>query len=531
MFRRRFWWSLLLTVPVVVTSPMVMDWFGYHLDFTAIDWIGPILGSVIFFWCGGVFLSGAWVEIQERQPGMMLLVAMAISVAYAASARHHPRMVRPGVLVGAVRPRHDHVARPLAGDEGPRSSAIGPCGLGRTLARRSRTHRHRRRRHHRRHRRSRTRRHRARPPRWASPRRWHDRRGSGGDRRVDDHRGVASGGEGRRRPRRSGDRRNRLLAPGSRRSSRRRHTRSPAFNGSSPRRSPRRVVPRRSPTDSPHCSSTFAAGAGLLTFIVWALAGDVDEAVVRTVTVLVIACPHALGLAIPLVISLSSTLAAQAGILIKNRLALERMRTIDAVLFDKTGTLTKGEHIVTGITGVNLSDDEVLQLAAAVEAESEHPLARAIVAAAAQTRPLVDAVDFRSITGRGVEAIVDGNRYAVGGPALLRERATSEPLEVASATDGWRSRGTAILYLIRDDEVVGALALEDEIRPEAREAIEQLRKLGRRVIMITGDAHQVAEAVGQRPRIGRSDVRGPPPRQGCQGCHAPSARPVRRHGR
>ena len=196
-------------------------------------------------------------------------------------------------------------------------------------------------------------------------------------------------------------------------------------------------------------------------------------------------------------ISLSSALAAQAGILIKNRLALERMRTIDAVLFDKTGTLTKGEHIVTGIAGVNLGDDEVLQLAAAVEAESEHPLARAIVAAAAQTRPLVGAVDFRSITGRGVEATVDGNRYAVGGPALLRERAVSEPFELASSTDGWRSRGTAILYLIRDDEVVGALALEDEIRPEARDAIEELRKLGRRVIMITGDAHQVAEAVGR----------------------------------
>ena len=169
----------------------------------------------------------------------------------------------------------------------------------------------------------------------------------------------------------------------------------------------------------------------LLTFIVWAFAGDMDEAVVRTVTVLVIACPHALGLAIPLVISLSSALAAQAGILIKNRLALERMRTIDAVLFDKTGTLTKGEHVVTGIAGVNIGEDEVLQLAAAVEAESEHPLARAIVAAAARTRPLVGAVDFRSITGRGVEATVDGNRYAVGGPALLRERAISEPLELA----------------------------------------------------------------------------------------------------
>jgi Cu2+-exporting ATPase len=240
-----------------------------------------------------------------------------------------------------------------------------------------------------------------------------------------------------------------------------------------------------------------AAGAGAITFVVWALIGTMNEAVVRTVTVLVIACPHALGLAIPLVISLSSALAAQAGILIKNRIALERMRTIDAVLFDKTGTLTKGQHVVTGIAGVSLDDDEVLQLAAAVEADSEHPLARAIVAAAARTRPLVGAVDFHSITGRGVEATVNGDRYAVGGPALLRERKLAEPPELEARTEMWRSRGTAILYLVRDDEVIGALALEDEVRPEAREAVAQLRRLGRRVIMITGDARQVAEAVGR----------------------------------
>jgi len=132
-----------------------------------------------------------------------------------------------------------------------------------------------------------------------------------------------------------------------------------------------------------------------------------------------------------------------------------------------------------------------------VEAESEHPLARAIVAAAARSRPLVGATNFRSITGRGVEASVDGRLYAVGGPALLRERRLSEPPELAVAAERWRARGTAILYLVRGDEVVGALALEDEIRPEARDAVARLRELGRRVVMITGDAHQVAEAVGR----------------------------------
>ena len=125
-----------------------------------------------------------------------------------------------------------------------------------------------------------------------------------------------------------------------------------------------------------------ATVAAVITFLAWALMGETDDAVVRTVTVLVIACPHALGLAIPLVISLSSALAAANGILVKDRLALERMRTVDAVLFDKTGTLTKGEHAVTGVAGVGMDDGEVLRIAAAVESESEHPLARAIVAAA-----------------------------------------------------------------------------------------------------------------------------------------------------
>ena len=219
-----------------------------------------------------------------------------------------------------------------------------------------------------------------------------------------------------------------------------------------------------------------ATGAGLMTFVVWlALSGDMNEAVVRTVTVLVVACPHALGLAIPLVISICRRRSRpRNGILIRNRLALERMRTIDAVLFDKTGTLTKGEHAVSGVAGLGLDDDEVLQLAAAVEADSEHPLAKAIVAAAgdpANSRP----ANFRSITGRGVEARVNGDTYAVGGPALLRERGSRRRRAGRSLAE-WEQRGASILYLLRDGDVVGALALEDEVRPEAKEAVAELRR-------------------------------------------------------
>ncbi len=241
--------------------------------------------------------------------------------------------------------------------------------------------------------------------------------------------------------------------------------------------------------------SYVAAGAGALTFLAWAGLGRVDDGVVRTVTVLVIACPHALGLAIPLVVSLSTAVSARAGILVKDRLALERMRDVDAVLFDKTGTLTKGEHTVTGVAGVGIDESEILSLAGAVESDSEHPLARAIAATARARGELPSAQDFRSITGRGVEASVDGRRYAVGGPALLRERGLEEPAQLADEVAAWKARGAAVLYLVREDVVAGALALEDEIRPEARAAVEELHRLGIRVVMITGDARQVAEAV------------------------------------
>ncbi|HEX5614508.1 MAG TPA: heavy metal translocating P-type ATPase, partial [Acidimicrobiia bacterium] len=239
-----------------------------------------------------------------------------------------------------------------------------------------------------------------------------------------------------------------------------------------------------------------AALAGVITFITWTALGNTDDAVVRTVTVLVISCPHALGLAIPLVISLSTALAARNGILVKDRLALERMRTVDAVLFDKTGTLTKGEHTVSGVAGVGVSDADVLRIAAAVESDSEHPLARAIVRAAAGHGDVPTASEFRSLTGRGVEAVVDGAPYAVGGPALLRERAITVPSALHASIAEWEARGAAVLHLVRGDQIVGALALEDEIRPEAREAVTRLQTLGVRVVMITGDARQVAESVG-----------------------------------
>jgi Cu2+-exporting ATPase len=238
-----------------------------------------------------------------------------------------------------------------------------------------------------------------------------------------------------------------------------------------------------------------AVAAGALTFVIWAALGDVGEAVERSVTVLVISCPHALGLAIPLVISISTAAAARAGILVKDRLALERMRTVDAVLFDKTGTLTKGAPAVRELASAGVPQDEALRLAAAVEASSEHPLARAIVAAARADGEIPEVSDFRAMPGRGVAGVVEGARIEVGGPALVRDRGLEEPPDIAEQVVKWRARGTTVLFVLREGRVIGAIAAEDELRPESVEAVQALHTDGVRVVMITGDARQVAEAV------------------------------------
>jgi Cu2+-exporting ATPase len=496
MFRRRFWWSLLLTVPVVATSHMVMDWFGYSLDFPGMGLVGPVLGSVLFFWGGWLFLSGGWSEARGRQPGMMLLIAMAISVAYMASLATSfgwfdlefwwelAALITVMLLghwqemkaLGQARSALAALAELLPDD----AERVGPNGEVETV--------------------------------------------SLDELRAGDVVLVRSGGRvpadgeivdgeaeldesmitGESRPVAKG-RGDRVVA-GTVSTDSAIRVRVDAVGEETALAGIQRLVAeaQSSRSRAQALADRFAAllfyvaaGSGLVTFAAWAWAGNGDAAVIRTVTVLVIACPHALGLAIPLVVSLSSALAARGGILVKDRLALERMRTVDAVLFDKTGTLTTGQHAVTGVAGDGLDDTEVLRLAGGVEADSEHPLARAIVAAAKERGDVARATGFRSITGRGVEATIDGRPYAVGGPALLRERQLQEPPALRAAVADWKGRGAAVLYLSDGDRIVGALALEDQVRPEAREAVAQLQQLGKRVVMITGDARQVAESVGR----------------------------------
>jgi P-type Cu2+ transporter len=498
LFRRRFWLTLALTIPVVAYSEEVQGWLRFTAPaFPGEEWLAPVLGTFIFLYGGSVFLVGAWRELQARQPGMMILISLAITVAFAASVAellglvgfalwwelstlvavmllgHWQEMKAIGQARGALAALAELLpddAERLTDGQVERVRIADLARGDLVLVRQG-----------------------ARVP---------------ADGRIEEGRAELDEsmvtGESKLVTREKGDRvvAGTVVAGSSIR------MRVEAVGEETALAGIQRLVAeaQRSRSRSQVLADRFAAAlfyiavtAGAITFMVWAgIAGETDFAIARTVTVLVIACPHALGLAVPLVVALSTSLSSRQGILVKERLALERMRTIDTVLFDKTGTLTLGRHAVTEVRGVDgHREDEVLALAAAVEADSEHPVARAIVAAA-DGRELPRARDFRAIAGRGVEASVDGSTVAVGGPALLRERGLEPPRALAEATSGWEERGAGVLHVLRDDRVVGALALQDEIRPESRAAVEALHRAGIRVVMITGDSRAVADEVARQ---------------------------------
>jgi Cu2+-exporting ATPase len=249
-----------------------------------------------------------------------------------------------------------------------------------------------------------------------------------------------------------------------------------------------------------------ALAVGIVTLVTWSALGDPEGALVRTATVLIIACPHALGLAMPLVTAIATTLGARNGLLVKSRLALERARNVEIVIFDKTGTLTRGRPVLSGVVAApGIEADEVLRLAASVENDSEHPLARAIVAGGRErsVEPAT-ASGFEALAGRGARASVDGRTVNVGGPRLLDELRLTIPAELATRIQAWEGEGKSVLFVSADGTVLGALAAEDEIRPESAEAVADLHRLGIRVAMITGDAQVVADSVARR--IGVDEV-------------------------
>ena len=498
MFKNRFWLTLALSVPVVYFSPMVGHILGYMApDFPGAAWIPPVLGTAIFLYGGQPFLKGGLQELKDRTPGMMLLIGMAITVAFAASwvtslgiggfdldfwwelallvaimlLGHWIEMRALGSAQGAL----DALAALLPDeaeritDSGTETVPVADLNPGDLVLVRSG----------------------ARMPA--------DGTVAQGQAEFDE---SMITGESKTVPRGPGD----AVVAGTVATDSSVRVRVTAVGDDTALAGIQRLVAEAQESSSRAQALAdraaaflfyFAAGAGALTFIAWTLLGSVPEAVTRTVTVLVIACPHALGLAIPLVIAISTEQAARAGVLIKNRMALERMRTIDVVLFDKTGTLTTGEpELVDVAVADGGNPDALLALAAAVESDSEHPVARAIVRAARGRNLDVPAAgDFTSLTGRGVKASLDGRTLHVGGPALLRELGAVEPPAVAAATRGWMDRGAAVLHVLDGGRVLGAVSLEDSVRPESRQAVTALQSRGVKVAMVTGDARQVAQAV------------------------------------
>ncbi|MFD6164387.1 heavy metal translocating P-type ATPase [Oerskovia sp. NPDC060287] len=505
MFRRLFWIMLALAVPTVLASEMFASILGYSLpDVPGIAWVSPVLGTIMFVWGGRPFLTGAVDELKARKPGMMLLIALAITVAFVSSwgaslgilSHELDFWWELALLVVIMLLGHWIEMRSLAqsssaleslaallpdeaervGDDG-QVTTVSPTDLvvGDVVVVR---------------------------PGGRVPA---DGVVSEGTADVDE---SMITGESRPVRRTVGDH----VVAGTVATDQALRVKVDAVGDDTALAGIQRLVAEAQASSS-HAQRLadraagwlfwFALGAAVLTLVAWSIWGTPENALIRTITVLVIACPHALGLAIPLVVSISTERAAKAGVLVKDRMALEQMRTVDAVLFDKTGTLTKGEPVVTHLRAASGSEDDLLALAAAVEADSQHPLARAIVGAAADRGVRVPrAEDFRSSTAVGVSGLVDGRRIAVGGPSLLHEHGLS-PLPDAAA---WEGGGATVLHALAlsDDaaggsadgaEILGAFALADEIRPESREAIDALHRRGIRVVMITGDALAVARSV------------------------------------
>lgn len=499
-FRRLFWINLIIGIPVVVFSPMFGHLLGYTVPGWAL-WISPLLGTLMYFWGGWPFLTGAVSEIRSRAPGMMLLIGLGITVAFLASWAATLGIVHRelefwwelALLVVIMLLGHwiemrsleqtssalDSLAALLPDEaervEGDETVRVNPSELqvdDVVLVR----------------------------PGGSVP----------ADGVITD--GRASMDEsmltGESRPVGRGE--GETVIAGTVATDSGLRVRISATGDDTTLAGINRLVEQAQNSSSRAQRIAdkaaallfwYALGAALITAIVWVLIDSPDMAVVRVITVLVIACPHALGLAIPLVVSIVTERAARGGVLIKDRLALESMRRVDAVLFDKTGTLTKGQPEVTDIepTGEQTTD-EVLALAAAAEADSEHPLAQAIVQAATERGlDIPAATGFHSAPAVGVTATVDGQEIRVGGPRLLEDLQQDE----VGAAEHWRSEGSIILHVVRDGTVIGGLKLADEIRAESYDAVAALHQLGVEVVMITGDAEAVANAVGQELKIDR----------------------------
>jgi P-type Cu2+ transporter len=500
MFRRLFWIALALTIPIVLLHlHPVQQWIAPRVPwFLHPEYLSLLLGTILYFYGGLPFLRGSAAELRDRLPGMMTLVALAITVAYVYSvaatvlrigeplywetatlitvmllghwvemeavskargalqalARLLPDVAErvvgdrtERVPVDALRPGDVVLIRPGAGIPADGTVVDGESSVNEAAITGE-----------------------SRPV-----------GKSGGDRVI----GGTINGEGALRVEiaRTGDQTTlgRIMKMVEQAQASRTRIQALADRAA-------------------FVLTVIAVVAGSVTFAAWLLSPQpLEFAFERTVAVLVIACPHALGLAIPLVVSISTTLAAQNGLLVRERLALERARDLDVVLFDKTGTLTRAEHRVTQVhTTGEVDADEALSLAAAAEANSEHMLARAIVSSARERNLTIPPTEgFQALPGRGVRVRIEGRQFQVGGPRLLEANGAAPPPELARAVEEAEGAGESIIYLLEDTRVRAAFTLRDVVREESRQAVAALHAMGVQVAMVTGDSEAVARRVSE----------------------------------
>lgn len=499
MFKKKFWLSFALTIPVLLYSSTIQELLGFTMpSFAGSNWMPALFGTFIFFYGGLVFLKGAKAELLAKQPGMMTLISLAITVAFGYSIAvsfglegmdfwwelatlvtimllgHWLEMASVMSAQGALK----ELAKLLPDEaelmtkDGTKKVTVASLKVGDLVLIR---------------------------PGTTIP--------------TD---GVVVKGES--------DVNESMLTGESKAVNKSVESSviGGAINGSGGltvkitkvgddtalagimklvadaqnSKSRTQIV-----ADRAAFYLTFVAiGAAILTALGWIFFSDQSASFIleRVVTVLVIACPHALGLAVPLVTAISTTLAAKNGLLVRERVALEAARNIDVVLFDKTGTLTKGEQGVVDVTTDGIRANELLILAASVELESEHPIARAIVTTAKEKGlKLPSAVNFSAMSGRGAKALIGNDTIYVGGPRLLEELSVTLPVAIQTASESAGNDGKTVVYVVRAGKVIGAIMLADVIRPESKEAVQSLQNAGKRVAMLTGDANGVAAWVSK----------------------------------
>jgi Cu2+-exporting ATPase len=506
-FRDKFWITLLLTIPTLVWGHMLPRLLGYTPPRLPLaDWIAPGFGAAVFVYGGWPFLQGALRELRARLPGMMTLIALAITAAFLFSLavtfgfRGVPLWEELATLVTIMLLGHWIEMRSIAQAQGA-LAALAKLLPGTAV----------------------------RITGGPDAERTEEvplealvdgdlvlvRPGSSipADGEVRDGRSNVDEslitGESRPVPKAAGGRviagtvngegSLRIIVTGT--------GEGTALAGIIRLVDQAQRTKGRAQLLADRAASwltVIALVAGTITLVVWlALGSEAGFAIERFVTVLVIACPHALGLAVPLVIAISTTIGAQSGLLVRDRRGLEEARLLDAVVFDKTGTLTLGQHrVVATRTAAGLREEDAIRLAAAVEQDSEHPVAKAIVTTAHERgwHP-ARASEFQAIAGYGVEAQVDGRRLAVGGPNLLQRMQVTPDGDLLQFADESGRRGQSVVYLVENGRALAAFAVADAVRPESAEAIQRLHQLGVEVVMLTGDARAVADAVARELKI------------------------------